>query len=329
MKIFSILLLALFSNISIAARLPTDEEYNQIGEQIAKSDSISNVIQLFKSGQLDPFMSQPAWDIQHTPGVSAFTSILIHNRFNFNRPLGSKSENMELLQVLLKLGDNPNLERHTQVGSISGGNLIDEAAAVCSIDVIQTLEKYGADLNTPIYWSSRHYHSHSGEYREYQNDAERNVCATTMLYLLSKTSTYNLNNVTDFLESRCDNCIIFAEGDDGIDSYQSDFKSELENLFSIHFSERPTSEIPDKARGPVLKPEDSYKLINRVKTHKEQVEWWSKLDKDGKDWSCFFSTTDEYYEFLKNRFNYKDEDYHWDSFLIETFIPYCESLKNQ
>lgn len=320
MKLSFILLLSLYSTMSLAARVPDDKEYKIIADKIAEDKSIKSVIQLIKSGEIDPFVSQPAWHIQSTPGVSGFTVVLINKRFQLGQPIGSLSENLELLKLLLDLGDNPNLGRRSGGYSSYGGNLIHEATLACSLDAIQALEKYGADLTNPEYWTMT-----IKKFMDTKPESlEEKACADSMVYLQKRATSFNRVNLIELLSSDYDS---FSAGDN-IQYYPNEIKTFLSDVLKVKLSPTPESDGSATLTIPSLRHTDSEStMLDRIIRHNELVKGWAQKSEIDKKWTCYHSTIDEVYEAKTNFFGWTEKDFNWDRFFLDTFVPYCESLK--
>jgi len=327
-----ILTLAIFSTSVFAARLPTNEEGEDISSKIENNKSVSDLISLVKSDKLD-FISQfNSGKMIKTPGKSVFASSLIVERLNTQSPKGNLQENLTLLSLIIDRGVDLNMKQTDQTSKYGGtgfwngeATLVTMAAEACSLDTIKLLEKKGADLGAETFNWARAFNQAT-----LRTSPMDQPCKDVAEYLLSKSRTSDLNTIRSFLYSEAHGDK-FLNGQDLDQSLSDNLKNQIFNTLNIKFSKLPDGEAPTQ---------EWYEDFadNFGKPFIDSSDWWARQDDNHKAWACYLSTFDE----AVSGFNTIGMSNDWltsnsiggpfifgvfSKWMVNDFAGYCNSLK--
>lgn len=286
-KVISIITLSFLSTSVFAARLPTADEGQVLFNKIKSSASIADIATLLKNDKLDLVSEFHKGSAIKKPGRSSYAASIIVDRMNTSKPVGSISENLNILDLIISKGVDVNAVQTDNDKYVSQSDfwdaqstLVTMAAEACSIEAIKLLEKRGADLGAETFNWARAFNQATLRSVPYDQP-----CKDVAEYLITKSNRSDISTIRSFLYSNTSNDN-FLNGVDIDQSLSENLREEISKKLNIKFSKRPDGETPS---------EEWYQdFADRFKTpFSNEGDWFSEQDDNHKAWACYLSTIDE------------------------------------
>jgi hypothetical protein len=338
MKSVLVAITFVLSSSVFAARLPTVNESISIENSLKKSSSIRDIINLINNNKIDPFYRDAGMDgYVASPGQSMLATALLKDRMKLDAPLGSQSENLELLALLIKKGLNLNI-MHEEFSSSEKKSLLNRASSECATSAIDLLISKGADQAfEDFYWLNSLYKSFDYDAGSI-NDTK---CSGLVLKFLDSAKGISLETAYRFLSGGYNlTNNPFLNGSMLAEFLSEDIKAKLHDSFGIikpstrpskvNLGEQWFKNFKDRFGQPTSSTD--------VHGSNFYLNWWPQYSAIEKAWACYFSSFDEMYPLLKDMGLSDDQIMHqpltskyaaeFGEFAVKVFVPYCNSIRD-